>query len=142
MTQHLPRRARARLALAVFAAATAATALLVPLTSSTAATPGSGTISDANPSVVWSGTVMAPNVNGCSGPNDTNCDLYRLTVQPPASSFMVRIKLKPAGDWDLSVFGPDGGLIGSSGRTTPPAARPRRRQGRELASTTARRSRS
>jgi hypothetical protein len=115
VTQHLPRRARARLALVAVAAATAAAALLVPLTSSNAATPGSGTISDANPSLVWSGTVMAVNVNGCKGPNDTNCDLYRLTVQPSASSFMVRIKLKPAGDWDLSVFGPDGGLIGSSG---------------------------
>ena len=115
MTHQLPRRARARLALAAFAVATAAAALLVPLTSSTAATPGSGTVSAANPSLVWSGTVMAPNVNGCKGPSDTNCDLFRLTVQPPATSSMVRIKLKPAGDWDLSVFGPDGGLVGSSG---------------------------
>jgi hypothetical protein len=114
VTQQLPRRARARIALAVFAAATVATALLVPLTSSTAATPGSGTISDGNPSLAWSGTVMAPNVNGCTA-TGTQCDLYKLTVQPSASSFMVRIKLKPAGDWDLSVFGPDGALVGSSG---------------------------
>jgi hypothetical protein len=114
VTQH-PRRAGSRLALSVFALATAATALLVPLTSSTAATPGAGTVSAASPSVTWTGTVMAPSPNGCTGPTDTNCDLFRLTVQPPATSSMVRVKLKPAGDWDLSVFGPDGGLVGSSG---------------------------
>src|SRR4051812_41019487 len=115
VNDHLAHRTlRARVILAAVGALAAATALLVPLTSSTAATPGSGTISDANSSLVWSGTVMAPNVNGCTA-TSTDCDLYKLTVQPSASSFMVRIKLKPAGDWDLSVFGPDGGLVGSSG---------------------------
>jgi hypothetical protein len=114
VTHLLPRPARSRIALALLAAATAAAALLLPLTSSDAATPGSGTISDANPSLVWSGTVMAPNVNGCTA-TSSSCDLYKLTVQPSASSFMVRIKLKPAGDWDLSVYGPNGGLVGSSG---------------------------
>src|SRR4051794_31816105 len=130
VTHLLPRPARSRIALAVVAAATAAAALLLPLTSSDAATPGSGTISDANPSLVWSGTVMAPNVSGCTA-TSSNCDLYKLTVQPSASSFMVRIKLKPAGDWDLSVYGPNGGLVGTSGNApgqmefvtlpTPPA---------------------
>ncbi|MDX6450069.1 MAG: hypothetical protein QOH16_118 [Gaiellaceae bacterium] len=111
--QLIHRSSRSRLTLAALGALIAAAALLVPLTS-TAATPGSGTISDANPSLVWSGTVMAPNPNGCTA-TSTSCDLYKLTVQPSTSSFMVRIKLKPAGDWDLSVFGPDGGLVGSSG---------------------------
>ena len=106
MTHHLPR--------AAFALAIAATALLVPLTSSTAATPGSGTVSTASPLVVWSGTVMAPNTSGCTA-TSTSCDLFKLTVQPLATPSIVRVKLKPAGDWDLSVFGPNGGLLGSSG---------------------------
>jgi hypothetical protein len=110
----LHRSSRDRVMLVTLGVLAAAAALLVPLTSSTAATPGSGTISDANPSLVWSGAVMAPNVNGCTA-TSTNCDLYKLTVHPSSSSFMVRIKLKPAGDWDLSVFGPGGGLVGSSG---------------------------
>lgn len=58
---------------------------------------------------------MLPSPNGCAGSTDTNCDLYHLTVQPPSYAFMVRIALQPTGDWDLSVYGPDGGLVGSSG---------------------------
>lgn len=115
MTHRLPRRPRARAALAALALVAALLALLVPLRSSNAATPGSGTVSASNLETTWSGAVMAPNATGCTGANDTNCDLYRLTVQPPSYSFMVRIKLQPTGDWDLSVYGPDGGLVGSSG---------------------------
>lgn len=115
MTHRLPRRLRARAALAALAFAAALLALLVPLRSSDAATPGSGTVSASNLETTWSGALMAPDANGCTSANDTNCDLYRLTVQPPSYSFMVRIKLQPTGDWDLSVFGPDGGLVGSSG---------------------------
>ena len=115
MTHRLPRRPRARAALAALALVAALLALLVPLRSSNAATPGSGTVSASNLETTWSGAVMAPNATGCTGADDTNCDLYRLTVQPPSYSFMVRIKLQPTGDWDLSVYGPDGGLVGSSG---------------------------
>jgi len=104
-----------RIALATVGLLASALALLVPLRASHAATPGAGTVSSANTSVTWSGALMAPNPNGCAGPNDTNCDLYRLTVQPPSGSSMVRVRLQPNGDWDLSVFSPDGGLVGSSG---------------------------
>src|SRR4051812_18759437 len=104
-----------RLVLGLVGLLAAAAALLVPLRASHAATPGAGTISDANRSLAWSGTVMAANPNGCTPTDGTTCDLYKLTVQPPGYPFMVRIKLKPAGDWDLSVFGPNGGLVGSSG---------------------------
>jgi hypothetical protein len=110
-----PRRARARLTLAALALFAALAALLVPLRASHAATPGSGTISGTNLSLTWSGTVMAANPNGCSPTDSSTCDLYKLTVAPPSYSFLVRIKLKPAGDWDLSVYGPNGGLVGSSG---------------------------
>ena len=115
MIDHLPHRTlQARLILAVAGILAAAAALFVPLSSSDAATPGAGTVSATNTFVTWTGALMAPNPNGCTGANDTNCDLYRLTVQPPASS-LVRIELQPAGDWDLAVYGPDGGLVGSSG---------------------------
>jgi hypothetical protein len=106
---------RSRLALVVLALAAAAAALLVPLRSSDAATPGSGALSDGNRSLAWTGALMAPNPNGCSPTDGSTCDLYKLTIDPPAYPFMVRVKLKPAGDWDLSVYGPNDGLAGSSG---------------------------
>src|SRR4051812_38733060 len=104
-----------RLVLGLVGLLAAAAALLVPLRASHAATPGAGTISDANRSLAWSGTVMAANPNGCSPTDGSTCDLYKLTVQPPGYPFMVRIRLQPAGDWDLSVYGPNNGLAGSSG---------------------------
>ena len=114
--KHRPLRGRrSRLALVALALAAAAAALRVPLRSSDAATPGSGTLSDGNRSLVWTGTLMAPNPNGCSPTDGSTCDLYKLTIQPPGYPFMVRVKLKPAGDWDLDVYGPNNGLAGSSG---------------------------
>jgi CARDB/Fibronectin type III domain len=115
VTHRSPRGRTSRLVLAVLAPAAAAAALLVPLTSSSAATPGAGTVSDGNRLVTWSGTVMAPNPNGCNPSDGSTCDLYKLTIQPPSYAFAVKIVLQPAGDWDLSVYGPNDGLAGSSG---------------------------
>src|SRR4029079_14341029 len=52
---------------------------------------------------------------GCSGPNDSTCDHFSLTIDPPAGNSRVKIVLAPSGDWDLAVYGPNGGLAGSSG---------------------------
>src|SRR5207253_821813 len=51
----------------------------------------------------------------CRGPNDSTCDNFRLTIGAPTSPFTVTIKLQPFGDWDVSVWAPDGSLAGSSG---------------------------
>jgi hypothetical protein len=112
-------------------AASALAILLLPLAASTAATPGSGTVSDSNRLVTWTGAPTIATAAPCTGANDTACDLYALTVQPPSYGFSVKIVLAPWGDWDLYVYGPDGGQVGSSGNgpnqaeivtlTNPPA---------------------
>src|SRR6266571_9183407 len=86
-----------------------------------AATPSSGTVSQSNPTVTWSGpSVAVATAGGCSGPDDSTCDNFKLTIIPPDPSFgayVVVITLQPfsAGDWDLYVFGPSGNQVGSSG---------------------------
>src|SRR2546427_3174145 len=53
------------------------------------ATPTSGTVSESNPMVTWTGPV-APVSNGsstCNGPNDSSCDNFRLTIIPPGPTF-------------------------------------------------------
>ncbi len=98
------------------AVAVASLALLaLPLAASNAATPGSGTISGSNTSVTWAGENKAATAAPCEGANDTACDLYKLTIDPPAYGFRVTITLQPLGDWDLYVYAPDGGLANSSG---------------------------
>jgi hypothetical protein len=117
MSCRLLRALRARKMLLILVA-TALTASL-PLAGSQAATPSSGTISASSPSVSWSGPpMMVPTGSAnCGGPDNPACDNFRLTIQPPPSSFNVEIKLQPfaAGDWDLQVYAPNGGLAGSSG---------------------------
>src|SRR6266545_2935784 len=108
------RAPRATLILAVAAAAIS----LLPLGGTQAATPSAGTVSDSNRTVTWNGPFIVPTgSSNCGGPNNASCDNFRLTVQPPSYAFQVEIKLQPfaAGDWDLQVYGPDGGLVGSSG---------------------------
>src|SRR4051812_9040314 len=109
----------------------AGTVLAIPLASSNAASPGAGTVSASNTSVNWTGPLTLATGAGCKGANDASCDNYKLTIDPPASAFQVRIALKPYGDWDLAVYGPNGGLASSSGNgpnqlemvtlTNPPA---------------------
>jgi hypothetical protein len=111
-----------------------ATILLVPLTAVHAATPASGTISQSSPTVSWSGANKVPTAsNNCGGPNNAACDNFQLTIQSPSYSHRVVIKLQPfaAGDWDVQVWAPNGGLAASSGNapghleiitlTNPPA---------------------
>jgi len=89
--------------------------LVLPLTASNAATPGSGTISGSNTSVTWAGANKGATAAPCTGANDPACDTFKLTIDPPAYGFTVTIKLQPLGDWDLYVYAPDGGLANSSG---------------------------
>src|SRR6266540_4187272 len=89
--------------------------LVLPLTASNAATPGSGTISDSSRSASWAGANKTATAAPCTGPNDPACDTYELTIDSPAYGFTVTIKLQPLGDWDLYVYAPDGGLANSSG---------------------------
>src|SRR5690349_11836599 len=81
----------------------AAAVLALPLSGSKAATPGSGTVSTANPSVTWTGAFTVASAAGCSGPNDSTCDHFSLTINPPAGQYSVKIVLAPSGDWDLDV---------------------------------------
>jgi hypothetical protein len=106
---------RVRRALLAVSFVAAIVVTLVVLTGSEAATPGSGTVSGSQTAVSWDGDYKVPTGGGCKGPNDATCDNYRLTIEPPSYGFMVTIKLQPLGDWDLAVYGPDGGLAGSSG---------------------------
>jgi hypothetical protein len=95
--------------------------IALPLSGSDAATPTNGTISEASPTIAWAGpTATTPTAGGCASANDASCDKFRLTINPPSTAFgpyQVDITLTPAapGDWDMSVFGPSGTLVGSSG---------------------------
>jgi len=91
--------------------------------SSFGATPSSGTVSQTNPTVTWTGQIPIPPAAGsssCSGPNNPGCDNFKLTIVPPDSTFgpyVVVIKTFSQGtdDWDLEVYDPNGKLVGSSG---------------------------
>lgn len=82
-----------------------------------AASPASGTLSTAAPTVSWTGGPIAPSAAGCAGPDDPACDHFQLTIVPPAGGegFTVRITLTPLDDWDLNVYDPSGSGEGSSG---------------------------
>ncbi len=82
-----------------------------------AASPGSGTLSPANPVVSWTGGPITPSAAGCAGPDDPACDHFHLTIVPPpgGAGFTVRITLTPLDDWDLNVYDPSGSGEGSSG---------------------------
>ena len=55
----------------------ACAAFVLPLAGSQAATPNAGTISQASPSVSWSGDVHTPTATSCKGPNDPACDNFK-----------------------------------------------------------------
>src|SRR5438552_4950196 len=98
----------------------AALALAVPAVLLIAATPPSGAVSQASPTVSWSGPFLVPTAGGCGADDNPSCDNFKLTIVPPASSFgpyLVTITLQPAGngDWDLDVDGPDHKFINGSG---------------------------
>src|SRR5438105_9387532 len=98
----------------------AALALAVPAVLLIAATPPSGAVSQASPTVSWSGEFLVPTAGGCGSDDNPSCDNFNLTIAPPASSFgpyLVTITLQPAGngDWDLEVYGPDHKFINGWG---------------------------
>lgn len=80
-----------------------------------AASPASGTVSQANPTVSWTGGPLTPTAAGCAGPEDPTCDHFKLTIVPPAGGFTVKITLTPLDDWDLSVYDPSDSGEGTSG---------------------------
>jgi len=87
------------------------------------ATPTSGTVSGTNPTVTWTGQIPIPPAAGsssCSGPNNSGCDNFKLTIIPPDPTFgpyvvVIQTASAPGDDWDLEVYDPNGKLIGSSG---------------------------
>lgn len=104
----------------------AAAALLVTLVfvhgPATAAQPERGTLTEARPSVRWSGgPFLVPRPVGCLGPGDSTCDYYFLRVGlAPGSE--VEIKLSTAretsglapvdgDDFDIYVWGPNDEII-------------------------------
>jgi Bacterial Ig domain len=88
-----------------------------------AATPSSGTVSQSNPTVTWTGQIPVPPAAGsssCGGPNNTGCDNFKLTIVPPDATFgpyvvVVKTLSKNSDDWDLEVYDSNGKLVGSSG---------------------------
>ncbi len=94
-------------AIALFAAGTAA-----------GATPPTATLSEANPTVTWTGAVMAPTAGPCGSDNNPACDNFKLAITPPSAAFgpyLVEVHLQPQGDWDLEMYGPDHTSAGGSG---------------------------
>jgi len=85
--------------------------------------PTSGTVSQANPTVTWAGQIPIPPAAGsssCSGPNNSGCDNFKLTIIPPDPTFgpyvvVIQTMSQGTDDWDLEVYDPNGKLIGSSG---------------------------
>src|SRR6476661_6937960 len=76
-----------------------------------AAKPASATISNAQPGVTWQADVTAPiGAVGCSGPADSSCDNFKLTIVKPSYAYVVQIALAVSGadDWDLRVYDPAG----------------------------------
>jgi hypothetical protein len=95
--------------------------LIIPITRS--ANPTSGTVSEANPQINWTGAIMPANPDllnspRCAGANASACDNFSLTVNPPSAAYgpyIVEIRLQPQGDWDMEIYNPDGKYRTSSG---------------------------
>ena len=86
----------------------------------TGAVPAAGGVSVATPTSTWTGgPFVLPNPSGvCAASTDPLCDTYSLTITPPPTgSYTVEITTTPSStgdDYDLYVFGPSGGSVGSS----------------------------
>ncbi|HKP45212.1 MAG TPA: sialidase family protein, partial [Pyrinomonadaceae bacterium] len=91
--------------------------------SSFSATPASGTVSESNPTVTWTGAVMPANPDllnspRCAGASASACDNYGINVVPPSAAYgpyVVEIRLQPQGDWDMEIYNPNGTYRTSSG---------------------------
>jgi hypothetical protein len=83
-----------------------------------AATPATGTLSESNPTVTWSGPLLAPTGGPCGSDNSADCDNFKLTIVPPSAAYgpyLVEVHLLPQGDWDLEIYDPNHGSAGGSG---------------------------
>ena len=92
----------------------AAAALLVPLSSSRAASPGAGPSPLRARPCPGRARRWSPNPTAAPA-RTTRCDNYKLTVDPGGARVKVRVTLEAGGRLGPDVFGPDGGLIGTSG---------------------------
>ena len=94
-----------------------AAAAIIPVTRG--ANPASGSVSESNLKVTWTGQIKVPTGSSdCGGPNNSGCDNFTVNFQPPSSGFgpyLLEIKLQPQGDWDMQVYGPNGNLVDGSG---------------------------
>ncbi|NNF15094.1 MAG: hypothetical protein HKN70_00030, partial [Gammaproteobacteria bacterium] len=99
---------------------------LLPLHAVHAATPETGTVSEASPTVTWTGGPFATSNGGTCSPattdTDPGCDNFYLTVETPSfSSFKVIVSMDSTSstpevdDYDLTIFDPNGLEAGSSG---------------------------
>ncbi len=83
-----------------------------------AATPATGTLSESNPTVTWSGPLLAPTAGPCGSDSEATCDNFKLTIVPPSAAYgpyLVEVHLQPQGDWDLELYDPSHGSAGGSG---------------------------
>ncbi len=83
-----------------------------------AATPATGTLSESNPTVTWSGPLLVPTAGPCGSDNEATCDNFKLTIVPPSAAYgpyLVEVHLAPQGDWDLELYDPSHGSAGGSG---------------------------
>jgi hypothetical protein len=86
-------------------------------------TPASGSVSESNPTVTWTGAIMPANPDllnspRCRGADAGNCDNFALTIVPPSAGFgpyVVEIRLEPQGDWDLEIYNENGTFRTGSG---------------------------
>ncbi len=82
------------------------------------ATPPSGTVSEGNPLVTWTGELRPATGGGCGSATNPDCDNFQLSIVPPSAefgSYVIEIRLVPVGDWDLEVYGPDGAFVDGTG---------------------------
>jgi hypothetical protein len=97
--------------------------LVSVVSTSQSAAPASGTVSESNPTVTWTGAILPANPDllnspRCAGANAGNCDNFSLTIAPPSSGFgpyVVEIRLEPQGDWDMEIYNPNGAYRTGSG---------------------------
>src|SRR6266404_2781476 len=120
-TRLVPQMGRSRFALLISLCLAAVAIVIIPITRS--ANPASGTVSEANPQISWTGAIMPANPDllnspRCAGANSSACDNFAITVVPPAAAFgpyIVEIHLQPQGDWDMEIYNPDAKYRTSSG---------------------------
>jgi len=79
---------RFRYVLAALFCVAAIAIVIVKIPISRGATPASGTVSQSNTKVTWTGQIKpASGSSDCGGPNNSGCDNFGVNFQAPASSF-------------------------------------------------------